>query len=239
LSGAFSISFTTYTSHLILPFFAAAVIVFPILVFSFSSGDLIPEAIDITDVNGAIDPLSVLVDKRGAIFGASLLIATLGVLVGTSTVGVPVWAVTVPPAVIMLFRDIYHDLSDSRKPLDQAPEQGFELEQLPPASGSTPTAQRRRPLPIKFKQLLTPEYYLARLPTVAIVCKRLPVSLLPFAFLMFILVQGLTTKGWVELLAKWWSHWAVETGPVGAVAGMGLISCILCNVRLCFFFFDL
>ena len=57
---------------------------------------------------------STLLDKGGAIFGSCLVLATLGVLVGTSTVGVPVWEITVPPACIMLARDVWWDWSRHR-----------------------------------------------------------------------------------------------------------------------------
>lgn len=233
LSGAFSISFTKYTAHVFLPFLAAAVLVFPVLLFLFRTNDLIPRSIDITGVHGAINPTSVLVDKNGAVFGGSLLLVTLGVLVGTSTIGVPVWQVTVPPAVIMLCRDIYHDLyraqdiSSNENPAEQA----VELRKIPTGSAE-PVSPNQESLPVSrsFQYLSSVSFYTSRFPTITSVLRRLPVALLPFAFLMFILVQGLTTKGWVELLAKWWSHWVTKTGPVGAVAGMGLLSCILCNV---------
>ena len=50
-----------------------------------------------------------LVDKWGAIFGSALFTATPGVLVRTRVLEVPVWEVTVPPAVIMLTRDAVYD----------------------------------------------------------------------------------------------------------------------------------
>ena len=46
------------------------------------------------------------------------------------------------------------------------------------------------------------------------------------------LVQGLSAQGWVELFARWWAAWADRTGTLGAVGGMGLLSCLLCNVSL-------
>lgn len=66
-------------------------------------------------------------------------------------------------------------------------------------------------------------------PTVTAVAAHLPFALIPFAFCMFILVQGLVTKGWVPVFAYGWDHWVNNTGTVGAIAGMGFISVILCN----------
>lgn len=72
-------------------------------------------------------------------------------------------------------------------------------------------------------------------PTVCAVFDHLPFLLVPFAFCMFILVQGLVTKGWVQVFANGWQKWTARTGPVGAVGGMGFISVVLCNVSSPFF----
>ncbi|EHK44962.1 hypothetical protein TRIATDRAFT_242899 [Trichoderma atroviride IMI 206040] len=66
-------------------------------------------------------------------------------------------------------------------------------------------------------------------PTAAAVVLHLPFALVPFAFCMFILVQGLVTKGWVPVFAYGWEHWVKRTGTVGAIGGMGFLSVILCN----------
>ncbi|KAK4174559.1 putative arsenite efflux transporter ArsB-like protein [Triangularia setosa] len=66
-------------------------------------------------------------------------------------------------------------------------------------------------------------------PTATAVLSHLPYALIPFAFAMFILVQALVTKGWVEVFANGWDHWVNKTGTVGAIGGMGFLSVILCN----------
>ncbi|KAI1814214.1 hypothetical protein GGS20DRAFT_577002 [Poronia punctata] len=66
-------------------------------------------------------------------------------------------------------------------------------------------------------------------PTVMAVLSHLPFALLPFSFEMFILVQGLVTKGWVAVFAYGWKHWVDKTGTIGAIGGMGFLSVILCN----------
>jgi hypothetical protein len=43
-------------------------------------------------------------------------------------------------------------------------------------------------------------------PTVTTVLSHLPYALLPFAFSMFILVQGLASRGWVPVFAYGWDH---------------------------------
>ncbi|KAI9367635.1 hypothetical protein BJX61DRAFT_537893 [Aspergillus egyptiacus] len=66
-------------------------------------------------------------------------------------------------------------------------------------------------------------------PTVTAVVSHMPFPLVPFAFAMFVLVQALVTKGWIEVFAYGWDHWVNRTGTVGAVGGMGFVSVILCN----------
>ncbi|KAL4808024.1 hypothetical protein BDV18DRAFT_95385 [Aspergillus unguis] len=66
-------------------------------------------------------------------------------------------------------------------------------------------------------------------PTVTAVVSHMPFPLVPFAFSMFILVQALSTKGWIEVFAYGWDHWVNRTGTVGAIGGMGFLSVILCN----------
>ena len=114
LVGAFSVPFTTFTAFMALPFLAAAIVTYPVFLVMFRGQDYIPRSIDVQGEHSAIEPSSMLVDKRGAIFGSVLLTATLGVLVGTSILDVPVWQITVPPAVIMLIRDVVHDWYKSR-----------------------------------------------------------------------------------------------------------------------------
>ncbi|KAI0477262.1 hypothetical protein GGR56DRAFT_398861 [Xylariaceae sp. FL0804] len=66
-------------------------------------------------------------------------------------------------------------------------------------------------------------------PTTTAVIAHLPFALVPFAFSMFILVQGLASKGWVEVFAYGWDHWVDKTGTIGSIGGMGFLSVVLCN----------
>ena len=214
-----------------LPFLAAAIATYPVFLILFHGRDYIPRSIEVQGEESAIEPSSVLVDKWGAIFGSALLAVTLGVLVGTSVLGIPVWQVTVPPAVIMFIRDIVYDWHTSR-PTPQP--DTIEMEQKTVTSQMGVTEGVPPPPVIQnvqgFWNHLTPSYITSRFPTATTVLKRLPVALVPFALLTFVLVQGLTKKGWVELFANGWAWWARHTGVVGVTAGMGIIVCILCNV---------
>jgi len=251
LAGAFSIHFTTFTAFMALPFLAAAVATYPIFLVMFRGRDYIPLAIDIQGEESTIHPSAVLTDKWGAIFGSALLTVTLGVLVGTSVLGVPVWQITVPPAVIMFIRDVIYDWRMAR-PAPQAESTEMEMEQTKCRGEIERTKSREEmerttvtsqmgattgiPPPMVAQDArgfwghLAPSYILSRFPTATTVLRRLPVALVPFALLTFVLVQALTRKGWVELFANGWAWWAKRTGVIGATAGMGIITCILCNV---------
>lgn len=67
-------------------------------------------------------------------------------------------------------------------------------------------------------------------PTTISVLSKLPFPLLPFAFAMFVLVEALVSKGWVDLFARGWDDWVNKTGTMGAIAGGGFLSVVLSNV---------
>jgi Na+/H+ antiporter NhaD/arsenite permease-like protein len=69
-------------------------------------------------------------------------------------------------------------------------------------------------------------------PTVMAVAAHLPFALVPFAFAMFVLVQGLVSTGWVNVFAWGWYHWSKRTGTIGSIGGMGFLSVVLSNVSL-------
>lgn len=69
-------------------------------------------------------------------------------------------------------------------------------------------------------------------PTATVCLRQLPYDLVPFAFCMFILVEALISKGWVRVFAHWWDLWATKSGPVGCIAGMGLLGVVLSSVSI-------
>lgn len=252
LTGAFGISFTSYTAHIIIPVMCAALTVYPVLrFFLFASSDLIPDNLNLDFDNVNRELTEALVDKGGAIVGASLLIITLAILVGTSTIGVPVWEVTVPPAVIMLIRDIWHDLSHQCVNLSLAEPDNtttIQLQELASSRSTAVSSIRSSPhvsstgLPsvstpptgnrAQQGRIIVLRSFSERFPTVRTVLRKLPTTLVLFGMSMFILVQGLLRKGWIELFSSWWELWVQKAGTIGAIGGMGLISCLLCNVTL-------
>ncbi|KAI5119577.1 hypothetical protein M0805_006462 [Coniferiporia weirii] len=276
LTGAFSISFISYPAYTVLPALAAAAAVFPVVAFGlFASRTFIPREISAValqdpvvesstaveaesrsaDLEASIGPPSParamhghssLSDKNGAIFGSILLTVALVVLVGTSPLKVPVWEVTVPPAVMMLLRDVWYDRqrwwkSPAADRIGAQDQDGtnvsanVELENIPACAESCTVQQsdKKEPTILSF----ITECKQTKLPTLSSIVPRLPFSLVLFAFCMFILVQALTTRGWVEVFASWWAAWirvcsAGGSGSaiVGAIGGMLLISILLCNL---------
>lgn len=96
---------------------------------------------------------------------------------------------------------------------------------------SRQVALRQEPGPTTLASLIRDGYIWLQetFPTVTAVAAHLPFLLVPFALAMFVLVQGLVTKGWVQVFAYGWDHWVNKTGTVGAIGGMGFLSVILCN----------
>ncbi len=224
----------------------------------FRSPGLIPTSIEVSssavegDRVGVDRPSTALIDKAGAVFGSILLLVTLGVLVSTSTIGVPVWRVAVPAAAMMLSHDLWRDWGHYRSSQVVAEGPGVrESDRLPPTGihlpielGTLPLSASRlddgkqgqdiKPdLALSSLLLTCAQHVIGKFPGVHGVCKKLPVALVPFAFLMFILVQGLASQGWVHIFANWWGAWVNNTGVVGAAAGMTIGSGLLCNVRKC------
>lgn len=112
LTQAFGISFLSYSAWLALPTITGVVVLYPLLRFYLFRGTgLIPKEIKAPKV----DPKAALVDPWGGIFGATLFITTIALLVGLSAAGKlegveGVWTVTAPAALIMLSRDCIRDI---------------------------------------------------------------------------------------------------------------------------------
>lgn len=248
LAGAFSLTFVTYTSSVVLPLLAAALVIYPFhSMVLFRAPGLIPTNIELSssadegDCVGVDRPSTALIDKTGAVFGSILLLLTLGALVGTSTIGVPVWQVAVPAAAMMLSYDMWRDYRsvEEGRQSDRVTPTGvqhpIELGALTLSASrldddGTPEQDINVDVALSSHLLTYAQHVIGRFPGVYGVCKKLPVALVPFAFLMFILVQGLASQGWVHTFADWWGAWVNMTGVVGAAAGMTVGSGLLCNV---------
>ena len=177
-----------------------------------------------------VDPRAALVDPAGAIFHATLLLVTLGILVGTSFVsGVEVWMVTMPAGILAFLRDLWSERK-APKPIkkEEAEEAEIELEaakieptnvspQSPATSTlSAPAATSSSATTLnggsdgkggeedrRYSLPFLVRATCERFPTTTSTISRLPLSLLTFAGGIFILARGLTETGWTDTFAGW------------------------------------
>jgi Na+/H+ antiporter NhaD/arsenite permease-like protein len=102
--------------------------------------------------------------------------------------------------------------------------------QAPPAAEDKPRESNHG-----FPFTVPPFSYVARtFPTPLDTLLRMPWELVPFAFSMFILVEGLQYTGWIRVFGGWWAAWVRvdDTGVAGVVWLMGMLSVLGCNVSL-------
>ncbi|RYP72540.1 hypothetical protein DL771_004180 [Monosporascus sp. 5C6A] len=110
---------------------------------------------------------------------------------------------------------------------EKRPERDIELQRHLPCN----TALEPQPQQETLASLTAEAYSWSQetFPTATVVVTHLPFALVPFALSMFVLVQALVTKGWVQVFAHGWDHWVTKTGTIGSIGGMGFLSVILCN----------
>ncbi|WVQ71479.1 hypothetical protein IAR50_001017 [Cryptococcus sp. DSM 104548] len=221
LTSAFGINFLVYTAWMAIPTVASAIALFFVSRYvTFSRKGLIPDSIH----PPAINPRDALIDPVGAIFGATVFVITILLLVGLSAGGVlggtvGVWTVTVPAAGLVCLRDLAKDLSGRRGRAKDA------SERLNPAQSTLPAED------LAASSIAAPSRppFLGLLRVSSIVSK-LPLALLPFAFSFFILVEGLQHTGWIAVFGRWWGAWEQVGGVAGSVWLMGMLSVIGCNI---------
>lgn len=175
-----------------------------------------------------VDPRAALVDPAGAIFHATLLLVTLGILVGTSFVsGIEVWMVTMPAGILAFLRDLWSERK-APKPIKQEETQEAEIEleaakveptvtpQSPePSTLSAPAAASSSATTLsgdsdgkeggdrRYSLPTLVQATCKRFPTTTSTISRLPLSLLTFAGGIFVLARGLTETGWTDTFAGW------------------------------------
>ncbi|KAJ2707709.1 hypothetical protein FB645_000482 [Coemansia sp. IMI 203386] len=244
VAQANGISFLLYSAWMVLPFLGAAIA--GSVVLYLMSLRAIPRDIA---VDVSINPRSMLVRPKQAVFGSAVLVLCLIALSVSSFFGAAVWMVTLPFGLLMLIIDILVDLyltaaqqsktehnagSAEAKETTLSPEPGILEPVLSSAVVSTlcsETANRReckniwrKPKLILKLQLLMKK----RLPTVDAVLYRLPYNIVPFSFGMFIIVESLSELGWTPRLS--WLLKRVCPSVVPAVFVVGLMTSLACNV---------
>ncbi|OCF44714.1 hypothetical protein I317_01403 [Kwoniella heveanensis CBS 569] len=224
LTSAFGISFLSYSAWMALPTIASVIVLYPLLRWVvFRRKGLIPSTIHPPTLN----PRDALIDPFGAIFGATIFVVTVVVLVGLSaghllegTEGV--WTVTAPAAALVLLRDLWRDWHMTRQKKHSA---ATPMEKVP--SDDSPNRTVRASLPSSSS--LTAKIQ-STFPTTSHIISSLPLALLPFAFSFFILVEGLQHTGWIRVFGGWWISWMNVGGVAGGVWLMGTLSVIGCNI---------
>ena len=242
VAEAFELNFGVYTLFMGLPFLVSCISALLILLFQFRNFEHIPDQIEPPKV----DYFSFLIDKNGAIFGSVVFLLALVTLFVTSFVGIDVWMVSLPFGLLVLFRDVYHDIyNENLKGTGTSPD----LE-LQPCSAHVAVALTRHKVEecistldnqeelnlINSKkqglQTLNPikdKVWTRRFKTCSSVLSRLPYSMLPFALSMFVLVQSLDDLGWIDEIASRLSLACSSTGLSGTVVIIGLLTVLLCN----------
>lgn len=228
IATGFDVSFVTYTAYMVLPSFAAALAALAVLLLYFrtlrvrtGSGVGARTSMLAARLNGLptneahtyvfipqhihspeIEPRMLLTDPFGAVFSSIAMIAVLAALIGTSVGGgIEVYQIGIPGAVLCFARDVAADLH----------------------------AYRRSTVPAVPKQGIV-RRLLRIFPSTTATLRRLPLALVPFAFGMFILVQGLAHAGFVTIMAagvvKVCAH-----GVAATTFFLAFLSMVLCNVR--------
>ncbi|WWD15676.1 hypothetical protein CI109_100098 [Kwoniella shandongensis] len=244
LTSAFGISFLSYSAWLALPTVGAVVVMYPVVrwgIFGGKKKGLIPNTIHPPPMN----PRDALVDPYGAVFGASVFIVTVVVLVGLSaghllegTEGV--WTVTAPAAAVVMLRDIAKDWKRSRgtqpdttnsQHIQDNPLRAQTTAAEPDLPASNEKAAPTATPAVTSKKTYHPfSFFTKPFPTTSHVISQLPLALLPFAFSFFILVEGLQHTGWIKIFGGWWGAWEEVGGVAGSVWLMGMLSVIGCNI---------
>ena len=148
LTSAFGVSFLSYSAWMALPTVTAVVFMYPLLRY-FLFRPSIPQNISPPKV----DARAALKDPWGGIFGAGLFLITIVLLVGLSAGGKlegvqGVWTVTAPAALIMLGRDILHDVRTTSKQRASAKPRRSVKETEKPVEGRTTPNDSERATPV-------------------------------------------------------------------------------------------
>lgn len=251
ISSASGINFIYFSGWTIIPAILSSCTLFPVLMLQFFPKRWARNFVPVKLKPPEVDPRVELKDLRGAIFKALLLAATLTTLIIASVFvhGLYVWWVTVPAALLAVLHDIIHDWKGQAKeeedffdknmatgspshtldgieehPYDQTTAQHFS--RISTREGSSPTLRSRWSLPHLQRS------FASHFPTVHGAAARMPWPLVPFAFSFFILVDSLSSSGWIDLWAHWLSK-VVQNHEVTAIFFTGFVCIMLCNVSYC------
>ncbi|KAF9580223.1 hypothetical protein BGW38_003226 [Lunasporangiospora selenospora] len=83
-------------------------------------------------------------------------------------------------------------------------------------------------LPVSNPSVKEPGALRRRFPLTREILVRMPWSILPFTLSMFIIVEGMSSTGWIGLFASWFAR--LIPNYIVAVYAVGLVAVLLCNI---------
>lgn len=205
------------------------------------------------DKTPVLDIDSALKSRVSAVVGTLILVSCLVALAVGSFFNWPVWALTLPFAVVTVIKDVVVDLTggaasqlsmmdasesaglltaESETVDDAAP--AADADTVPLASDVVDELGSPAPVAATAAAAATPwsrfqRRFRGRLPTLYAVLARQPWALAPFVFCMFVLVEALSFHGWTSLLAGALAQ-AVGDSVVAGSFVVGLASTLAVNL---------
>ena len=235
----FQVNNAVFTAYTILPFIACNVACYAALAFQFRNPKHVPPQFPVA---GKLNPLDALRDPVGAIFGGSLLLTCLTVIMVLSFFHIDVWKIALPFAVAKFIFDLSWDhyrfikgKLDLPEPTTNKPQEDRVFTTLKRALSIFPDVEslesdRNVVSPIEEEPGPPLSTRLAaHFPTVFTALPRLPFSLIPFAFSQFILIEALAHQGWIDIFAIWLVK-ASNRQMIPTIWLIGVLDVILCNV---------
>lgn len=226
VASGFGLSFVEYTAYMVLPSLAAALAALVAMLVYFRGVHGLAESRafslkqSMAKANGYVledsgtciyiphaikqparDPRSLLTDAWGAVYCAVIMLDVLGTLIGTSVVKGVQVYQIGLPGAALCFAREL--VLDVR-----------DYRRRTRALDARPVARLRQIAPRTTRTV-----------------SRLPLDLVPFAFSMFILVQGLAHVGFVSIMARGVVR-VCRHSAAASVFFMGFLSMVLCNVRV-------
>lgn len=212
VADAYSLSFIGYSRWMALPSIAAGIVLLASLFIMF--GARIPKTFV---VPAQINPKAYLKDLKGAIFGCVNLGCCLICLSISQFLSVPMWAITLGFAGAFFIRNILAYVFGILGP-DTVETQLNRVTDTDSLINASDYAQEEEETFSTGPETLT----------IWSAFKLMPWKVIPFALGMFILVEGLTSSGWIDWLASGIASSA--TGAFSSVFLMGGLSILLANM---------
>ncbi|KAJ1906308.1 hypothetical protein IWQ60_012113 [Tieghemiomyces parasiticus] len=202
VAEAAGMNFATYAAWMVLPAIGSFVVTGIVLFIQYRRQ--IPTQGDLPNV----DPRAALRQPRAAGVHTTLLVGLTVALAVSSFYAIPVWLISLPFGAAAALATLLGDLWPH---LRHPPPRKLEVDVASTTAHGNPAARFQRRL--------------ARyLPVTADILARLPYSIFPFTFCMFVFVQALTTHGWTPRLA--WLLTQLCPDPTAAAFSVGYLSAL-------------